>query len=56
MHYVRPSIAGHPMRFGRAPARLVDPAAVSPSTIVADLRLFAAAFVAGFLFVSILFA
>jgi hypothetical protein len=54
MHFVRPAFAPHPRRFGkrqvRALAVLAEPV-WAPSD---DLKLFAATFLAGFLFVSIL--
>ena len=53
MHFVRPVFATHPRAFGRGPARVLDEAA-QPSGLSGDLKLFAATFVAGFLFVSIL--
>jgi hypothetical protein len=54
MSFGRPALAMSPLRFGRGPARTVEQAtSVSPSWMD-DLRLFAATFAAGFLFVSIL--
>lgn len=53
MQLFRPAFAQHPLRFGRGPVRATqDP--VGTSTRWDDLKLFAATFVAGFLFVSIL--
>jgi hypothetical protein len=53
MQPARPVFAAHPSAFGRAPAReLGEPA--PQSRLWADLKLFAATFSAGFLFVSIL--
>ena len=52
MQIFRPLFAAHPSSFGRAPARLLDEAAAT--TVSDDLKLFAATFLAGFLFVSIL--
>lgn len=54
MHFLRPIFAGNPMRFGRGPVRLLDQNAPVGSTIAADVKLFAATFLAGFLFTSIL--
>lgn len=54
MNSVRPVVALHPLRFGRGPARAVALPAVERSPIGDDLKLFAATFAAGFLFVSIL--
>lgn len=54
MHFVRPVFAEHPMRFGRAPRRWGGKAAREGSGIPGDIKLFAATFAAGFLFVSIL--
>lgn len=54
MHFVRPAFAQHPMRFGRAPLRTSGTAERQASAINDDIKLFAATFVAGFLFVSIL--
>ena len=53
MQQFRPVFASHPFRFGRAPARVPDAPAPAAS-LHDDLKLFAATFVAGFLFVSIL--
>ena len=53
MQLIRPAYAAHPSRFGRGPAR-VHPAVADRSALLDDLRLFAATFLAGFLFVSIL--
>jgi hypothetical protein len=47
-------LTAHPTSFGRAPARLLAEPAVVVSKLSEDLKLFAATFVAGFLFVSIL--
>lgn len=57
MQSFRPAIAQHPLRFGRGPLRLVDePADAVAATwkLASDVKLFAATFAAGFLFVSIL--
>jgi hypothetical protein len=54
MHYVRPLIAAHPMSFGRGRAWLLEVISC-PAEIPGDVKLFAATFLAGFLFVSILF-
>jgi hypothetical protein len=52
MQFVRPLFAPHPRRFGRGQARTLvfEPA----SSRADDLKLFAATFLAGFVFVSIL--
>jgi hypothetical protein len=55
MQIARTVRAADPLRFGRGPARIVA-APPSPSTISADLRLFATTFIAGFLFVSMIIA
>lgn len=54
MHYARPMVAEHPMRFGRAPVRSPRGAEPRGSSIAGDVKLFAATFAAGFLFVSVL--
>lgn len=54
MQLVRPEFALHPLRFGRGPSRLIDVPGTKPARLSEDLKLFAATFVAGFLFVSIL--
>ena len=54
MQLARPSFAPHPCKFGRGPVRVVDEAVGGGFTFSADLKLFAATFLAGFLFVSIL--
>jgi hypothetical protein len=53
MQFARPAFARHPDSFGRAPARSTE-AEARPLALGADLKLFAATFVSGFLFVSIL--
>ena len=53
MQLVRPVVASHPFRFGRRPARASQERAPTAS-LSDDFKLFAATFVAGFLFVSIL--
>jgi hypothetical protein len=53
MQLARPAIAVDPRRFGRSPSRVLEQAPVA-STISADLKLFAATFLAGFVFVSVL--
>jgi hypothetical protein len=53
VHLVRPIFAPHPKAFGRGPARILAGPA-QPSGLSSDLKLFAATFLAGFLFVSIL--
>lgn len=54
MQLVRPVFASHPFRFGRGPLRVVGEAPPARVGMREDLKLFAATFVAGFLFVSIL--
>lgn len=55
MQFLRPNFAEHPMRFGRGPVRVTDDVAAQHGLAIADdVKLFAATFVAGFLFVSIL--
>jgi hypothetical protein len=53
MHQVRPAFLFY-RRFGRGPVRLLAAPAVPAPVLSADLKLFMATFVAGFLFVSIL--
>jgi hypothetical protein len=53
MQFVRPAFAAHPKLFGRGPERVSGEPAQAPR-LSDDLKLFAATFVAGFLFVSIL--
>ena len=53
MSFSRPAFALCQRRFGRGPARLVEEVA-DDRGLTDDLRLFAATFAAGFLFVSIL--
>jgi hypothetical protein len=54
MQLARPAIAVDPRQFGRGPLRVLQPALRNASTIGADLKLFAATFLAGFVFVSVL--
>ena len=54
MNSVRPVVALHPLRFGRGPARVLALPVMQRSTVSDDVKLFAATFAAGFLFVSIL--
>lgn len=54
MQAFRPLFASHPMRFGRRPVRLFDEPRPEGVSIAGDIRLFAATFLAGFLFVAIL--
>jgi hypothetical protein len=54
MSFSRPAFALSPRRFGRGPVRFVREIASDDRGFVNDLRLFAATFAAGFLFVSIL--
>jgi len=51
---VRFSFPSHNRRFGRGPVRIIDAPVATAPTLSTDLKLFAATFVAGFLFVSIL--
>ena len=54
MHFVRPLFAAHPKVFGRGLIRTAEEPVQQQSQLSSDLKLFAATFVAGFLFVSIL--
>ena len=54
MQLVRPFVAANPRLFGRGPVRSAAAAAERTSRLSDDFKLFAATFVAGFLFVSIL--
>jgi len=54
MHLARPAFALHPRKFGRGRARVLDAPAAPEWRMSEDIKLFAATFVAGFLFVSIL--
>ena len=54
MQVVRPVFASHPMRFGRGPIRQVHKPSAERASVGSDVRLFAATFLAGFLFVAIL--
>ena len=54
MHLLRPSFAQDPTRFGRANVRIGSDPVPLHSDLASDVKLFAATFVAGFLFVSIL--
>jgi hypothetical protein len=54
MQAFRPVFASHPMRFGRGPVRQVHRPSPERGGIGSDVRLFAATFLAGFLFVAIL--
>jgi hypothetical protein len=56
MAHARAAIAGNPRLFGRGPVRIVETAAERGWTVSSDVKLFAATFAAGFLFVSILIA
>lgn len=53
MQPARPVFAAHPSVFGRGPVR-ETPEVAEQSRLLADLKLFALTFSAGFLFVSIL--
>ncbi len=48
------SLSSNQRRFGRGPARAVAVIAAPQNALIDDLKLFAATFAAGFLFVSIL--
>ena len=54
MQLVRPMFGSHPFRFGRGPARVADEPETAHPRLGDDVKLFAATFIAGFLFVSIL--
>jgi hypothetical protein len=54
MQLARPIFATNPRLFGRGPVRDTDAPAEPSRGLSADVKLFAATFVAGFLFVSIL--
>ena len=54
MQLVRPPFATHPRRFGRGPARVLAISASQRAAVSDDVKLFAATFLGGFLFVSIL--
>lgn len=53
MQSCRPAFAPHPTRFGRGPARVMDQPAKPGALLAGDIKLFAATFIAGFVFVSI---
>jgi hypothetical protein len=55
MQLVRHAVAADPRMFGRGQRRVLE-RAPAPSTVNADLKLFATTFLAGFVFVSILIA
>ena len=54
MSYSRPAFALPQRRFGRGPVRSAAEGQRAERSLTADVRLFAATFAAGFLFVSIL--
>jgi hypothetical protein len=54
MHFVRPAFAPHPRRFGKRQARALAMPSSPAWALSDDFKLFAATFLAGFLFVSIL--
>ena len=54
MQSLRPVSASNPLLFGRGPARLLGEGVEPKPRLSDDLKLFAATFAAGFLFVSIL--
>ena len=53
MQQLRPMIAAHPMHFGRGRTWLLEVIS-APARMSDDVKLFAATFLAGFLFVSVL--
>ena len=53
MQLLRPAFAQHPLRFGRGPVRVVERPVERATALSSDIKLFAATFAAGFLFVSI---
>jgi hypothetical protein len=55
MHLARPAIALHPKLFGKGRVRDLASSRPVATRLSDDLKLFATTFVAGFLFVSILF-
>ncbi len=54
MSFSRPAFALRQRRFGRGPARVLAVPTTGRNQLSDDLKLFAATFAAGFLFVSIL--
>jgi len=54
MQQFRHAFAHHSRRFGRGPERVLEAPVAAASGLSADVKLFAATFIAGFLFVSIL--
>jgi hypothetical protein len=54
MSFTRPAFALRQRRFGRGPVRLAEEVVSVERGLAEDLRLFAATFAAGFLFVAIL--
>jgi hypothetical protein len=54
MQLARSVIAANPRRFGRGPVRVLEGSQAAAPNLSGDLKLFAATFLAGFLFVSIL--
>jgi hypothetical protein len=54
MQFVRPAFAPHPSRFGKGPLRALAMPSGPAWELSDDFKLFAATFLAGFLFVSIL--
>jgi hypothetical protein len=56
MQFVRPAFAPHPRRFGKGQAFVLALPSERALALSDDLKLFAATFLAGFLFVSILIA
>jgi hypothetical protein len=54
MQLARPTIALDPKSFGKRRVRRLASASGGCSTLAADIKLFAATFLAGFVFVSIL--
>ena len=54
MQLARPVVAANPRLFGRGPVRELEAPAAQELQLPDELKLFAATFIAGFLFVSIL--
>jgi hypothetical protein len=54
MQFARPVFIHHSRRFGRGPVRVLAEPDEAPFRLSDDVKLFAATFAAGFLFVSIL--
>jgi hypothetical protein len=54
MQLARPLFATNPKLFGKGPVREVAGPRAQAASLAADLKLFAATFIGGFLFVSVL--